>query len=151
MCPETTMVTNMRSNKGFRISQISFGFHTFITFLRFEHKDIFNPKDVEDEGLEETAYPKPVLSELGFWALNTSSSFALDILSIWVLTWLSSTSKLLTLSYNEVFSTTRVSTNLVVSSSLTNKSAFSVFTSLNSFPQRWEVFSDFINSVHSLS
>ena len=31
-------------------------------------------------------------------------------------------------SSNEVFSTTRVSTNLVVSSSLTNSSAFSVFT-----------------------
>ena len=34
---------------------------------------------------KETAYLKPVLSELGFWALKTSSNFALDILSIWVL------------------------------------------------------------------
>ena len=56
----TTMVTNMRSNKGFRISQISFGFHTFITFLKLGHKAI------EEEGSEEIVYPKPVLSELGF-------------------------------------------------------------------------------------
>ena len=52
-----TMVTNMRSNKGFRISQISFGLGT---------KIVFDPKAVEKEGSEETVYPKPVLSELGF-------------------------------------------------------------------------------------
>ena len=35
---------------------------------------------MEEEGPDETAYPKPVLSELGFWALKTLSNFALDIL-----------------------------------------------------------------------
>ena len=39
---------------------------------------------VEEERPEELTYPKPVLSELGFWELKTSSSLALDILSIWV-------------------------------------------------------------------
>ena len=120
-------------------------------FSDWDTKTVLDPKAVEEEGPEETTYPKPVLLELGFWALKTSSSFALDILSIWVLAWLNSTLRFLTFSSNEVFSTTRVSTNLVVLSSLTNKSAFSIFTSLSYFLQRWEVFSDFINSVHSLS
>ena len=40
---------------------------------------------MEEEGLEEIAYPKPVLLELGFWELKTSLSFALDILSMWIL------------------------------------------------------------------
>ena len=51
------MVKNMRSNKGFRISQISFGLGT---------KTVFDPKAVEKEGSEEIVYPKLVLSELGF-------------------------------------------------------------------------------------
>ena len=54
-------------------------------FSDYGTKIFFDPKAMEEEGLEEIAYPKPVLLELGFWALNTSSSFALDILSIWVL------------------------------------------------------------------
>ena len=37
-------------------------------------KTVLDPEAVEEEGLEEIAYPKPVLSELGFWALKTSSS-----------------------------------------------------------------------------
>ena len=85
MSRNTTMVTNMRSKKRFKIRQISYGFHTFITFLKLGHKDGSWSRSVEEEGLEETTYPKLVLSELGFWAFNTSSSFALDILSIWVL------------------------------------------------------------------
>ena len=90
-------------------------------------KTAFNPEVMEEEGPEETAYPKPILSEIGFWTLNTSSSFALDILSIWVLAWLSSTLRFLTFSSNEVFSKISVSTNLVVLSSLTNRSAFFSF------------------------
>ena len=60
----------------------------FIPLLPFSDcgtKTVLDPEAMEEEGPEETAYPKPVLSELGFWAVNTSSSFALDILSIWVL------------------------------------------------------------------
>ena len=72
----------MRSNKGFKIGQISFGFHTFITFLRLGHKKVLDLEAMKKEGLEKIAYPKLDLSELGFWALKTSSSFALDILSI---------------------------------------------------------------------
>ena len=66
MSKNTTMVTNMRSNKGFRISQISFGFHTLLPFSDYGTKTVLDLEAVEDEGLEETAYPKPILLELGF-------------------------------------------------------------------------------------
>ena len=62
----TTRLSRVRFNKGFRIRQISYGFHTFITFLRLGHKDSFDLESVEEEGQEETTYPKPFLSELGF-------------------------------------------------------------------------------------
>ena len=61
----TTMVTNMRPNKGFRISQISFGFHT-LPFSDCGIKTVLDLEAVEEKGPEETAYPKPVLLELGF-------------------------------------------------------------------------------------
>ena len=51
-----------------------------LPFSDYGTKTALDPKAVEKEGLEETAYLKLILSELGFWALNTSSSFALDIL-----------------------------------------------------------------------
>ena len=35
-------------------------------FLNWGTKTVFDPEAVEEEGLKETAYPKPVLSELGF-------------------------------------------------------------------------------------
>ena len=60
------MVINMRSNKGFRISQINFRFHTFITILRLGTKTVLDPEAMEEEGAEETTYPKLVLSELDF-------------------------------------------------------------------------------------
>ena len=54
----------------------------FLPFSDYDTKTVIDPEAVEEKGPEETAYPKPILSELGFWALKTSSSFALDILSI---------------------------------------------------------------------
>ena len=39
-------------------------------------KTVLDPEAVDEKGLEEIAYPKLVLSELGFWALKASSSFA---------------------------------------------------------------------------
>ena len=65
MSRNTTMVTNMRPNKGFRISQISFGFHT-LPFSDYGTKTILNLEAVEEKGSKETTYPKLVLSELGF-------------------------------------------------------------------------------------
>ena len=62
----TTMVTNMRFNKGFRISQINFGFQPLSPFSDCGTKTVLDPEAVEEEWPEETAYPKPVLSELGF-------------------------------------------------------------------------------------
>ena len=62
----TTMVTNMRFNKGLKIRQISYGFHTFMTFLRLGTKTVLDPEALEKEGPEETVYPKLVLLELHF-------------------------------------------------------------------------------------
>ena len=62
----TTRLPRVRSNKGFRIRQINYGFHTFIPFLRLGTKTILDPEAVEEEGPEKTAYPKPILFELGF-------------------------------------------------------------------------------------
>ena len=60
------MVTNMRSNKGFRISQSVLDFIPLLPFSDWSTKTVLDPEAVEEEGLEETAYHKPVLSELGF-------------------------------------------------------------------------------------
>ena len=56
----------MRSNKGFRIRQISYRFHTLSPFSDWSTKKVFDLVAVEEEGQEETAYPKLILSELGF-------------------------------------------------------------------------------------
>ena len=152
MCPETPQWWQTWGlTKDLELARSILDFIPLLPFSYCGTKIVLDLEVMEEKGLEETAYPKLVLLELGFLALKTSSSFALDILSIWVLAWLSLTTRFLTFSSTKVFSTTRVSTNLVVSSSLTNRSTFSIFTSLSSFLQRWEVFSDFINSVHSLS
>ena len=42
------------------------------TFSNWGTTIVFDQKAVEEEGLEELTYPKPVLSELGLWALKTS-------------------------------------------------------------------------------
>ena len=53
---------------------------------------------------EEKSYPKPILSETAFWRLSISSSFALQVLSNWALTWNSSTSSFFVLSARILFS-----------------------------------------------
>ena len=60
------MMTNMRSNVGFKIKQISFGFIRLSPFSDWGTKTVLDLEVVEEEGLEEIAYPKPVLLELGF-------------------------------------------------------------------------------------
>ena len=66
MSKNTTMVTNMRSNKGFRISRSILDFIPLSPFSDWGTKTVLDPEAVEEKGLEETTYPKPVLSELGF-------------------------------------------------------------------------------------
>ena len=39
---------------------------TLLPFSDYGTKTVLNPEAVEEKGSEETAYPKPVLSELGF-------------------------------------------------------------------------------------
>ena len=129
MCPETPQWWQTWGlTKDLELARSVLDFIPLLPFSDYSTRTVLNPEAVEEKGSEETAYLKLVLSELDFWALKTSSSFALDILLIWVLAWLSSTSRFLPFSSNKVFSTTRVSTNLVVSLSLTNRSAFSIFT-----------------------
>ena len=62
----TTRLPRVRSNKGFRIRQISYGFHTFIPFLKLGTKIVFDSETMEEEEPVETTYPKLVLLELGF-------------------------------------------------------------------------------------
>ena len=71
--------------KDLEIDQSIMDFIPLSLFSDWGTKTVFDPEAVEEERPEETAYPKLVLLELGFWALNTWSSFALDILFIWVL------------------------------------------------------------------
>ena len=97
MCPETPQWWQIRAILGL-LNFLEWGltndlelYKSVMDFIPLSHfsdygtKTVFDLEAVEEEGPNETAYPKPVLSELGFWALKTSSTFAIDILVIWVL------------------------------------------------------------------
>ena len=62
----TTRLPRVRFNKGFRIRQINYGFHTLSPFSYWGTKTVFDPKAMEEKGLEESTYPKPALTELSF-------------------------------------------------------------------------------------
>ena len=86
MCPETPQWWQTWGlTKDLVLTKSVLDFILLSLFSDWSTKTVFDPEAVEEEGPEETTYPKLVLSELGFWALKTSSSFALDILFIWVL------------------------------------------------------------------
>ena len=53
---------------------------------------------------EEKSYPKLVLSKIDFWNLSISSSFALEVLSSWALTYNSSASSFFVFSARKLFS-----------------------------------------------
>ena len=73
----TTLVTNIsnfritrlprvRSNKDLKLEKSIIDFIPLSPFLERDTKIVFDPEGVEEEGLEESIYPKPALSELGF-------------------------------------------------------------------------------------
>ena len=62
----TTMVTNMRSNKGLELARSVLDFIPLLPFSDWGTKTVLDPEAMEEERPEETAYPKPVLLELGF-------------------------------------------------------------------------------------
>ena len=62
----TTMVTNMRSNKDLELARSVLEFIPLLPFSDCGTKTVIDPEAVEEKGQEEIAYPKPVLSELGF-------------------------------------------------------------------------------------
>ena len=76
-----TMVTNMIT-KDLELAKSVLDFIPLSPFSDWGTKIVLDLEVVEEEGPKEIAYPKPILLELGFGALNPSSSFALDILSI---------------------------------------------------------------------
>ena len=71
------------------------------TLLVWETKTIVIVKAIS---WEEKSYPKPVQSKANFWKLIISSSFALEVLSSWTLTWNNSTSSFLVFSAKKLFS-----------------------------------------------
>ena len=88
----------------------------------------------------ENSYPNLVSLEADFWKLNISSSFALEVLSSWALTWNSSASSFFVLSVRKFFSNHKapmvwfVSSNFVKSSSQSSSTLLSFFVaSLYSF------------------
>ena len=86
MCPETPQWWQTWGlTKDLKLAKSVLDFIPLLSFSDWGTKTVIDPEAMEKERPEETAYPKPVLLELGFWALKTTSSFVLDILSIWVL------------------------------------------------------------------
>ena len=71
------------------------------TLLVWETKTIVLVKEIS---WEEKSYPKPVQSKANFWKLIILSSFALEVLSSWTLTWNNSTSSFLVFSAKKLFS-----------------------------------------------
>ena len=67
-----------------KVLELDISVMDFLPLSTFSNWGTKTVEVVEEERPEELTYPKPVLSELGFWELKTSSSLALDILSIWV-------------------------------------------------------------------
>ena len=60
--------------KDLELAKLVLDFIPLSSFSNYGTKIAFDPEALEEEGLEETAYPKPILSKLGFWAFNVSSS-----------------------------------------------------------------------------
>ena len=60
-----TMVTNMIT-KDLELAKSVLDFIPLSPFSDWGTKTVLDPEAVEEEGLEEIAYPKLVLSELGF-------------------------------------------------------------------------------------
>ena len=76
MCPKTPQWWQTWGlTKDLELDKSVIDFIPVSPFSNWGTKTIFDLEAVEEEGSEEIAYLKPVLSELGFWALKTSSSF----------------------------------------------------------------------------
>ena len=71
------MVTNMSNfelldflewdlTNDLELAKLVLDFIPLSPFSDWDTKTVFDPEAVEEEGLEETAYPKPILSKLGF-------------------------------------------------------------------------------------
>ena len=52
--------------KNLELAKSVLDFIPLLPFSDWSTKTVFDPEAVEEEGPEETTYPKPVLSELGF-------------------------------------------------------------------------------------
>ena len=71
MCPEIPQWWQTWGlTKDLELVRSVLDFIPLLPFLDWDTKTVLDPEAVEEEGPEEIAYPKPVLSELGFWALK---------------------------------------------------------------------------------
>ena len=98
---------------------------------------------------EEKPYPKSVRLEVDFWILSILSSFALEVLSNWALTWNSSASSFLVFSAKKLF--LNLSAPIVWLASLTfvESSYRSSSTSLNFLEANLYIFSCFSKTLYN--
>ena len=67
MCQEITQWwQTLGLTKDLELAKSVLDFIPLLPFSDCGTKTVLDPKAMENEGLEETTYPKPVLSELGF-------------------------------------------------------------------------------------
>ena len=72
MCQETLQWWQTWGlTKDLELAKLVLDFIPLLPLSNWGTKTIFDLEAMEEEGLEETTYPKPVLSKLVFWALNT--------------------------------------------------------------------------------
>ena len=67
MCPETSQRWQTWGlTKDLELAKPVLDFIHLSPFSDYDTKTVIGPEAVEEKGPEETAYPKPILSELGF-------------------------------------------------------------------------------------
>ena len=67
MCPETPQWWQTWGlTKDLELDKLVLNFKPISPFSDWGTKTILDPEAMEEKGLEETTYPKPILSELGF-------------------------------------------------------------------------------------
>ena len=67
MCPETPQWWQTWGlTKDLELAKLVLDFIPLSPFSDYGTKTVLDPEAMEEKGLEETTYPKPILSELGF-------------------------------------------------------------------------------------
>ena len=101
--------------------------------------------------VEEKSYPRSVQSEFDFWRLSFSSSFALEVLSRWALTWNSFASSSLVFSAKKLFSNLSVPIAWLASSNFVRIFPRSSSTSLSFLVANLYNFSYFSKTLYNFA